>query len=84
MGASIHISGTGSSIIDTVFVCRSTGSVPKRWITKAPEEIAALVREDVDKLRMGDVQPTQGDRRCVAYGHVIRLAVWHLRKGWDI
>ncbi len=83
MGASIHISGTGSSIIDTVFVCRSTGTVPKRWITKNPEEIAALVREDVDKLRMGDVQPTQGDRRCVAYGHVIRLAVWHLRKGWD-
>jgi adenine-specific DNA methylase len=28
MGASIHISGTGSSVVDTVFVCRSTGSVP--------------------------------------------------------
>jgi len=83
MGASIHISGTGSSIIDTVFVCRSTGTVPKRWITKRPAEIAALVRDDLDKLRMGDVKPSQGDTRCIAYGHVIRLAVWHLRKGWD-
>ena len=82
MGASIHISGTGSSIIDTVFVCRSTGTVPKRWITRKPEEIAALVRDDVEKLRLGDVKPTQGDMRCVAYGHAIRLAVWHLRKDW--
>lgn len=83
MGASIHISGTGSSIIDTVFVCRSTGTVPKRWITKRPAEIADLVRHDLDRLRMGDVKPTQGDTRCIAYGHVIRLAVWHLRKGWE-
>ncbi len=83
MGASIHISGTGSSIIDTVFVCRSTGTVPKRWITKNPKKIADLVREDLDKLRMGDVKPTPGDRRCIAYGHVIRLAVWYERKGWN-
>jgi len=83
MGASIHINGTGSSIIDTVFVCRSTGTVPKRWITKCAEGIAALVREDLDRLQMGDVKPTPGDIRCIAYGHVIRLAVWHLRKDWD-
>ena len=83
MGASIHISGTGSSIIDTVFVCRSTGTVPKRWIAKEPEAIASLVREDLDNLRLGDVKPTEGDTRCIAFGHVIRLAVWHLRKGWQ-
>ncbi len=84
MGASIHISGTGSSIIDTVFVCRSTGTVPKRWITMNPKAIAALVREDLDKLRMGDMKPTPGDRRCIAYGHMIRLAVWFNRKGWNV
>ena len=83
MGASIHISGTASSIVDTVFVCRSSGTVPKRWITHKPEVIGVLVREDVDKLRMGNVEPTQGDIRCIAYGHAIRLAVWHLRKGWN-
>jgi hypothetical protein len=27
MGASIHISGTGSSVVDTIFVCRSAGTV---------------------------------------------------------
>ncbi len=83
MGASIHISGTGSSIVDTVFICRSTGTVPKRWITRSPEAIATLVRDDLEDLRLGDVKPTPGDTRCVVYGHTIRLAIWHLRKGWD-
>lgn len=82
MGASIHISGTGSSIIDTVFVCRSTGRVPKRWLTRDPETVGVLVREDLDKLREGGVKPTKGDARCVAYGHVTRLAIWYLRRGW--
>lgn len=40
MGGSIHIHGTSSSIIDTVFVCRSTGTVPSRWLASTPEEIA--------------------------------------------
>jgi hypothetical protein len=47
------------------FVCRSTGSVPKRWITRRAAEIAALVRDDLDKLRMGDVKPSQGDTRVL-------------------
>ncbi len=65
MGASIHISGTGSSIIDTVFVCRSTGVVPRHWLTETPAGVAALVKSDMEKLRRGNVQPTQGDLRCI-------------------
>ncbi|MGC7846243.1 DUF1156 domain-containing protein [Desulforudis sp. 1088] len=84
MGASIHINGTGSSVIDTVFVCRSTGSVPRRTIVFTPEEIAGLVREDLRLLRAGNVKLTRGDIRCVAYGHLVRLAIWHLRKIWDV
>ena len=80
MGASIHINGTGSSIIDTVFVCRSTGTVPRRKIASTPEEIAELVREDLEQLRAGNVKLTRGDVRCIVYGHLIRLAIWHLRK----
>lgn len=83
MGASIHINGTGSSIIDTVFVCRSTGSVPRRWVVDSTECVADLVREDLAKLRAGNVKPTAGDMRCIAYGHLIRLAIWNLRKKWD-
>jgi putative DNA methylase len=83
MGASIHIKGTGSSIIDTVLVCRSTGSIPRRWVTDSPQEIAALVSEDVQKLSAANVEPTQGDIRCIIFGHLIRLAIWFLRNGWD-
>jgi hypothetical protein len=83
MGASIHISGTGSSIIDTVFVCRSTGSVPGRWVVDTAKGIADLVRQDATELRAGGVKPTAGDIRCVAYGHLVRLAIWNLREQWD-
>lgn len=84
MGASIHISGTGSSVIDTVFVCRLTGTVPRRTIVATSKEIAGLVRDDVELIRAGKVKPTRGDIRCIAFGHLVRLAIWYLRKGWDI
>ena len=83
MGASIHIKGTGSSIIDTVLVCRSTGSIPRRWVTDSPQGIAALVSEDAQKLSAANVEPTQGDIRCIIFGHLTRLTIWFLRNGWD-
>jgi hypothetical protein len=83
MGASIHINGTGSSIIDTVFVCRSTGIMQRKWLADSPEEVAKIVEEDLAHLRAGNVKPTPGDIRCITYGHLIRLAIWSLRCGWD-
>jgi len=83
MGASIHINGTGSSIIDTVFVCRSTGVMQRKWLADSPEEVARIVEEDLAHLRAGNVKPTSGDIRCITFGHLIRLAVWSLRSGWD-
>jgi len=82
MGGSIHINKTGSSIIDTVFVCRVTGKVPRRWIAETPADIANLVREDIEHLRAGAVLPTRGDVRCIIFGHIIRLAIWQLRRTW--
>jgi adenine-specific DNA methylase len=82
MGASIHINGTTSSIIDTVFVCRSTGKVRRQWLPETPKALATIVAEDLALLERGGVKPTKGDTRCIAYGHTIRLAVWNLRKGW--
>lgn len=84
MGASIHISGTVSSIIDTVFVARSTGRVPRSWITDIPKEISKLVVEDIKKLQAGGVNPTRGDIRCIIFGQLIRLSIWYLRQGWTI
>lgn len=83
MGASIHINGTGSSIVDTVFVCRTTGVVSRKTITTSPEEIAKLVMLDLEKLKAGGVRFSQGDMRCITFGHLIRLAVWFLRSNWD-
>jgi hypothetical protein len=83
MGASIHISGTSSSIVDTVFVCRSTGTVPRRWLADSMEGVAELVKEDLASLRAGNVRPTRGDTKCITYGHLVRLAIWDLRKTWN-
>lgn len=83
MGASIHINGTGSSIIDTVFVCRRTGKLPARWIADTPSEVADLVLEDLRQLKAGRVKTTTGDIRCIIFGHLVRLAIWSLRKDWD-
>ena len=82
MGGSIHISKTGSSIIDTVFVCRSTGKVPHQWIVSTPEGIADLAHDDLENLRVGTVIPTRGDLRCIIFGHMIRMAIWRLRHTW--
>ena len=83
MGASIHINGTESSIVDTVFVCRSTGRVPRRWIVDNALGVAGILQRDVEDLAAGGLTVTQGDIKCVCFGHLIRLAVWFLRKDWD-
>jgi putative DNA methylase len=83
MGASIHISGTGSSIVDTVLVCRSTGVIPRKWLAETPEQLASLILDDLEKLKIGGLQPTRGDIRCITYGHLARLAIWQLRSSWN-
>lgn len=83
MGASIHINGTGSSIIDTVFVCRTSGVVSRKTLPCSTEGVAILIRNDLFELRKGNVKPTYGDTRCIAYGHLVRLAIWNLRSAWD-
>jgi len=83
MSASIHINGTTSSIIDTVFVCRSTGALAAKWIVTRPDELAKIIRQDLSMLKTGNVRPTRGDIRCITFGHLIRLAIWSLRDKWD-
>lgn len=83
MGASIHINGTGSSIIDTVFVCRKTGIMQRKWLADSPDEVAKIVERDLDLLRAGNVTPTAGDMKCITYGHLVRLSIWALRINWN-
>ena len=83
MGASIHINGTGSSVVDTVLVCRSTGRFPRRWLAHDASGVAEIVRRDIESLAQAGLTATQGDIRCVCFGHLTRLAIWNLRGTWD-
>lgn len=82
MGGSIHIHGTGSSIEDTIFVCRVHGSVHRSQLFQTAGELAVLVRAELALLRRTGMKPTAGDMRCIVYGHLTRMAVWNLRKSW--
>lgn len=83
MGGSIHIHGTGSSIVDTVFVCRSTGATARQSLSETADQLAVLVANELDQLRAASIKPTAGDVRCIVFGHVTRLAIWTLRPAWD-
>ena len=83
MGGSIHIHGTASSIVDTVFVCRASGHVPRRWLFASADELEPIVAEDLAQLAAAGRRATAGDTRCIVFGHLTRMAVWNLREGWD-
>ena len=79
MGASIHIRGTASSTVDSIFVCRRRQDIP---IPK-PGDIVKAVLDDIQALEAGGLKSTFGDTRCVAYGHIIRQAINHLAENWQ-
>jgi hypothetical protein len=81
MGGSIHIHKSDSSIVDTVFVCRSTGAGPALTETATP--LASLVAADLAKLRQGGVETSHANARCIALGYLVRLAVYSLQAWWD-
>jgi putative DNA methylase len=83
MSGSIHISGTNSSIVDTVFVCRSSGLAHRQWLFHDSDGLANIVAHDLEQLVIGGMRPTVGDTRCIVYGHLTRMAIWNLRAEWN-
>lgn len=83
MGGSIHIHGTGSSIVDTVFVCRDRGETPRAWLFEGSTQLARIMLGELAELRSAGMKPTAGDIRCIAFGHITRMTVWNLRSTWD-
>ena len=83
MSGSIHIHGTASSIIDTVFVCRDQGCTPRQWLFESVDELVVIVADDLAKLSQSGRKPTNGDTRCIIFGHLTRMAIWNLRKDWS-
>jgi len=77
MSASIHILGTGSSVLDSVFVCRHS-------ITqKQGPALEALLAKDAEMMRSASVRLTRGDLRCLFAGHLARLTINKLRSHWE-
>ena len=61
MGGSIHIHGTGSSIVDTVFVCRD---LTEHQVAMPFDQLEGLIRELLSQLEAAGIKPTPGDIRC--------------------
>jgi putative DNA methylase len=83
MGASIHINGTKSSTLDTIFVCRTTGTIRAGQFDANPENLKHLLRTDLEQLQIAELMPTLGDARCLLFGHLTRLVVWQLYSTWN-
>jgi adenine-specific DNA methylase len=84
MGGSIHIHGTGSSIVDTVFVCRAARAAPSHTLFENAAQLASLMTKELAELTAAGMKPTTGDVRCIAFGHIARMAIWKLRPSWKI
>ena len=50
MGASIHISGTQSSVVDSIFVCRSTGTVRASLFQVDHASLRDILKADLQRL----------------------------------
>ena len=84
MSASIHISGTKSSIVDSVFVCRAKEAPSIGQPTpKTAEALAELVHRDMALLAVAGRVVSAGDTLCVINGHLTRIAVASLRRTWN-
>ena len=83
MGGSIHIHGTSSSIIDTIFVCRDQGLMRKGWLFDNSSELAEIISTDLAQIALAGRKATRGDARCITLGHLTRMAIWNLRKDWN-
>ncbi len=83
MSASIHIKGTGSSIIDTVFICRSKNTTGKNSKGKFSENLESAIKKDIEHLQEGNISLSLGDIRCLLFGHLIRLAIKSLQNKWN-
>ena len=77
MSASLHIAGTNSSILDSVFVCRA-GAIH----SQNPSIEEALIK-DAQAMQAAGVRITLGDLKCLAAGHMARLAIDSLAPNWD-
>ena len=78
MSASLHIQGTGSSILDSVFVCRRDNNADRPH-----NDVRQILQQDAAMMAAAGVKVSRGDIRCLASGHIARIAINGLYDGWD-
>lgn len=83
MSGSIHIHGTQSSIMDTVFVCRASNTGEVHCVEGDEPGLLTTLDRDIEALAATGREPKRGDVRCVLLGHLTRAAVWELGDTWD-
>lgn len=85
MAASLHIAGTKSSILDSIFVCRDYGWVQENADAEPirSESVEERVRTDVAQMLQADYKCTEGDVACLRAGHVAGEAVRRLAPTWS-
>ena len=85
MSASLHISGTGSSVVDTIICARRLKGPEKRVPAseEAPDTLAEELADQAQALANGDVEVTEGDLRCMALGILTGWSINALVGGWN-
>lgn len=78
MAASLHIAGTSSSILDSVFVCRATNMVSDYG------SVEDRVERDRLAMEAAAYRCTVGDLLCLRAGHVAADTVRALHGEWDV
>jgi adenine-specific DNA methylase len=83
MAASLHIAGTKSSILDSVFVCRDRDFVRQRLFDAPAEPVGDLVQRDARAMAEAGYTCTVGDLLCLRAGHIAAMAVRALGDTWN-
>ena len=85
MAASLHIAGTTSSILDSVFVCRERLFVEQNSciLPMSSASIDELVERDTAAMAAAGYTCTLGDLQCLRAGHIAAMAVRELGLSWE-
>ncbi|MBI2339277.1 MAG: DNA methylase [Deltaproteobacteria bacterium] len=88
MNASMHIAGTNSSVLDSVFVCRQVHRIAgvQKQINvtiEAVNDIERSLDRDIAEMQKANLRISLGDKRCLVAGHIARLSINLLYPVWD-
>ena len=82
MAASLHIAGTSSSVLDSVFVCRRRDDRVTHAGDTGDHDIRAALSSDLDSMSDAGLLPRQGDVRCLLAGQIAAHTIRMLAPEW--